>query len=81
MSGVSQIKILSSWVKWYIVTTDSSLILGRHIRETLADVASGAQTLEYYASLATTSVDQHIKLQNGSFAYVTKEPYGVVGGW
>lgn len=50
------------------------------MKEIHGDIAFSARSLEYYAALVTTSVDQHIKLQNGSFAYVTKEPYGVVGG-
>lgn len=56
------------------------IFLGRTLKEIHGDIAFSARSLEYYAALVTTSVDQHIKLQNGSFAYVTKEPYGVVGG-
>ena len=44
------------------------------------DVAGAIESLEYYASLAMTSTGDHVRLENGDFAYVTKEPYGIVGG-
>ena len=55
-------------------------ITGRCVSELQADVSSAIESLEYYASLATTSVGRHVKLENGDFAYVTKEPYGIVAG-
>ena len=55
-------------------------ITGRCVSELQADVYGAIESLEYYASLATTSVGRHVKLENGEFAYVTKEPYGVVAG-
>jgi acyl-CoA reductase-like NAD-dependent aldehyde dehydrogenase len=44
------------------------------------DISGAIESLEYYASLATTSVGHHVKLEDGNFAYVTKEPYGIVSG-
>ncbi|XP_028394730.1 4-trimethylaminobutyraldehyde dehydrogenase-like [Dendronephthya gigantea] len=64
--------------KWDSVDT------GRCISELQFDVNGAIETLEYYASLATTSTGRYVKLENDNFAYVTKEPYGVVaaiGSW
>ena len=48
--------------------------------ELQGDICGATEALDYYASLATTSVGHHVKLDNGDFAYVTKEPYGIVAG-
>ena len=55
-------------------------ITGSCVSELQADVYGAIESLEYYASLVTTSVGHHVKLENGDFAYVTKEPYGIVAG-
>ena len=36
--------------------------------------------LKYYGGLAPGIVGEHVPMSGGSWAYVTKEPYGVVGG-
>ncbi|KAB7504794.1 4-trimethylaminobutyraldehyde dehydrogenase [Armadillidium nasatum] len=53
---------------------------GKAIWEARIDVSSCADAFEYYGGIAPTLVGQHIPLPNGSFAYVTREPYGVVAG-
>ena len=65
---------------WLKVILLNHGITGRCVSELQADVYGAIESLEYYASLATTSVGRHVKLENGEFAYVTKEPYGVVAG-
>jgi betaine-aldehyde dehydrogenase len=61
-----------------------SLDTGKPLQETLvADAASGADCLEYFAGLITTDTGQHIDL-GGSFAYTRREPLGVcaaIGAW
>ena len=56
------------------------LYIGRCVSELQGDICGAIEALDYYASLATTSVGHHVKLDNGDFAYVTKEPYGIVAG-
>ena len=58
----------------------SQLYIGRCVSELQADVSGAIEALDYYASLATTSVGHYFKLDDGDFAYVTKEPYGIVAG-
>ena len=61
-----------------------SLDTGKPLQETLvADAASGADCLEYFAGLIATDTGQHIDL-GGSFAYTRREPLGVcvgIGAW
>ncbi len=62
-----------------------TLDTGKALQETLvADAASGADCLDYFASIAATGLDgQHIDL-GGSFAYTRREPLGVclgIGAW
>jgi betaine-aldehyde dehydrogenase len=61
-----------------------SLDTGKPLQETLvADAASGADCLEYFAGLVMTDTGQHIDL-GGSFAYTRREPLGVcaaIGAW
>jgi betaine-aldehyde dehydrogenase len=61
-----------------------SLDTGKPLQETLvADAASGADCLEYFAGLIATDAGQHIDL-GGSFAYTRREPLGVcvgIGAW
>jgi betaine-aldehyde dehydrogenase len=61
-----------------------SLDTGKPLQETLvADAASGADCLEYFAGLITTDTGQYIDL-GGSFAYTRREPLGVcaaIGAW
>eukprot|EP00095_Tigriopus_kingsejongensis_P001600 snap_masked-scaffold317_size209118-processed-gene-1.1 protein:Tk01600 transcript:snap_masked-scaffold317_size209118-processed-gene-1.1-mRNA-1 annotation:"aldehyde dehydrogenase family 9 member a1-a-like" len=53
---------------------------GKPIWEARADMDSVIGCLEYYGGLAGSMSGQHVKMPNGSFAMVTREPYGVVGG-
>ncbi|WP_298960295.1 betaine-aldehyde dehydrogenase [uncultured Roseibium sp.] len=61
-----------------------TLDTGKPLQETLvADVASGADCLEYYGGLAATLTGEHIEL-GGSFAYTKREPLGIcfgIGAW
>ncbi|MEM9058418.1 MAG: betaine-aldehyde dehydrogenase, partial [Pseudomonadota bacterium] len=62
-----------------------TLDTGKPLQETLvADAASGADCLEYFAGIAATALDgRHIDL-GGSFAYTRREPLGVclgIGAW
>ena len=36
--------------------------------------------LDYYGGMAASLTGQHVKMGGGSWAYVTREPLGVVGG-
>ena len=61
-----------------------SLDTGKPLQETLvADAASGADCLEYFAGLIAADTGQHIDL-GSSFAYTRREPLGVcvgIGAW
>jgi betaine-aldehyde dehydrogenase len=61
-----------------------SLDTGKPLQETLvADAASGADCLEYFAGLVSTDTGQYIDL-GSSFAYTRREPLGVcvgIGAW
>ena len=65
-----------------------TLDTGKAIQETLvADAASGADCLEYFANLIATDTTEHIPLGGApgdSFAYTRREPLGVcvgIGAW
>jgi betaine-aldehyde dehydrogenase len=54
---------------------------GKPIQETLVvDVISGADCLEYFASLAQSLSGEHIDLGTQAFGYTRREPLGVVAG-
>ncbi len=54
---------------------------GKPIQETrVVDVASGADCLEYFASLAQVVSGEHIDLGPAAFGYTRREPLGVVAG-
>lgn len=53
---------------------------GKPIWEARSDIETVASCLEYYGGLAPGVVGEHVPLAGGSWAYVTKEPLGVVGG-
>jgi betaine-aldehyde dehydrogenase len=54
---------------------------GKPIQETrVVDVVSGAECLEYFASLAASLSGEHIDLGPQAFGYTRREPLGVVGG-
>ncbi len=54
---------------------------GKPIQETLVvDVISGADCLEYFASLAQSLSGEHIDLGPQAFGYTRREPLGVVAG-
>jgi betaine-aldehyde dehydrogenase len=54
---------------------------GKPIQETLVvDVISGAECLEYFASLAQSLSGEHIDLGPQAFGYTRREPLGVVAG-
>ncbi len=53
---------------------------GKPIWEARADLYTVTSSLEYYGGVAQAITGQHVKLANGSFAYVSREPFGVVGG-
>ncbi len=54
---------------------------GKPIQETsVVDVASGADCIEYFASLAQSVSGEHIDLGKQAFGYTRREPLGVVAG-
>ncbi len=54
---------------------------GKPIQETLVvDVISGAECLEYFASLAQSLAGEHVDLGPQAFGYTRREPLGVVAG-
>jgi betaine-aldehyde dehydrogenase len=54
---------------------------GKPIQETLVvDVISGADCLEYFASLAQSLSGEHVDLGSQAFGYTRREPLGVVAG-
>jgi betaine-aldehyde dehydrogenase len=54
---------------------------GKPIRETrVVDVVSGAECLEYFASLAQSLSGEHLDLGSQAFGYTRREPLGVVAG-
>merc|ERR1719264_1302489 len=53
---------------------------GKPIWEARMDLETVIASLEYYGGMASSIVGQHVKMPCGSFAMVTREPYGVVGG-
>jgi len=54
---------------------------GKPIQETaVVDVISGADCLEYFASLAQSLAGEHIDLGPQAFGYTRREPLGVVAG-
>jgi aldehyde dehydrogenase family 9 protein A1 len=53
---------------------------GKPIWEARMDMDTVIGCLEYYGGIASSIVGQHVKLPNGSFAIVSKDPLGVVGG-
>ncbi|MGD0492579.1 MAG: betaine-aldehyde dehydrogenase [Steroidobacteraceae bacterium] len=54
---------------------------GKPIQETLVvDVVSGAECLEYFASLAQSLSGEHVDLGPQAFGYTRREPLGVVAG-
>jgi betaine-aldehyde dehydrogenase len=54
---------------------------GKPIQETRAvDVVSGAECLEYFASLAQSLSGEHLDLGSQAFGYTRREPLGVVAG-
>ena len=44
------------------------------------DMETVISNLEFYGGVAPSLYGQHAKLPDGSFAMITKEPLGVVGG-
>ncbi|TRY77981.1 hypothetical protein TCAL_13805 [Tigriopus californicus] len=53
---------------------------GKPIWEARLDMETVIGSLEYYGALAASFNGQHVRMPDGSFALVTREPYGVVGG-
>ena len=53
---------------------------GKPIWESRMDLSGVADSWEYFGGLASSISGQHIKLAGGSWAYVSREPLGVVGG-
>ncbi len=53
---------------------------GKPIWEARVDMDTVIASLEYYGGLAPAILGQHVRFPGGSFAYVSREPYGVVGG-
>ena len=52
---------------------------GKPIWESRMDVSGVADCWEYFGGLASSIVGQHVKLGGGTWAYVSREPLGVVG--
>ncbi|MDD7909071.1 betaine-aldehyde dehydrogenase [Pseudovibrio exalbescens] len=61
-----------------------TLDTGKPLQETLvADAASGAEALAYFAGIAATENGEHINL-GGAFAFTKREPLGIclgIGAW
>jgi aldehyde dehydrogenase (NAD+) len=57
----------------------SSLEVGKPIEHARADIDSGLDFFEYYASVAVGQEGEQIPLGEDSHAYVRQEPYGVAG--
>ena len=53
---------------------------GKPIWEARMDLDTVIGSLEFYGGVAPSIFGQHAKLPNGSFAIVSKDPLGVVGG-
>jgi len=53
---------------------------GKPIWESRMDLDTVTGSLEYYGGMAASIVGQHVKMAGGSWAYVSKEPLGVIGG-
>ena len=54
---------------------------GKPIQETrVVDVISGAECLEYFASLAQSASGEHIDLGPAAFGYTRREPIGIAAG-
>jgi len=53
---------------------------GKPIWEARMDVSGVADCWEYFGGLASSINGQHVKLAGGSWAYVSREPVGLVGG-
>ncbi len=54
---------------------------GKPIQETqVVDVISGADSLEYFGSLAASIAGEHLDLGPSAFGYTRREPLGVVAG-
>ncbi|MDJ0771800.1 MAG: betaine-aldehyde dehydrogenase [Ilumatobacter sp.] len=65
-----------------------TLDTGKALQETLVvDPTSGAESLEFFGSLAATATGRYIELEGaagGSFAYTRREPLGIcvgIGAW
>ena len=52
---------------------------GKPIWEARMDLDTVIGSLEYYGGYAPALHGQHVKLANGSFAMVSKDPLGVIG--
>ena len=53
---------------------------GKPIWEARMDLDTVISCLEFYGGVAPSINGQHVKLPGGSFAMITKDPLGVVGG-
>ena len=53
---------------------------GKPIWEARMDIDTVTASLEFYGGIAASIVGQHVKLADGSFAIISKDPLGVVGG-
>jgi len=53
---------------------------GKPIWESRMDLDTVTGCLDYYGGMAASLTGQHVKMGGGSWAYVTREPLGVVGG-
>ncbi len=71
----------------HALSVTETLDTGKPLQETLvADAASGADCLEYFAAQAATLVGEHIPFSghDGDFAYTRREPLGIcvgIGAW
>lgn len=53
---------------------------GKPIWEARMDLDTVISSLEFFGGVAPSIYGQHVKLPNGSFAIISKDPLGVVGG-
>jgi betaine-aldehyde dehydrogenase len=86
MSGAERAKILRRTAEILRARNDELAELesrdtGKPIQETrVVDVVSGADCLEYFASLAQSLSGEHLDLGTRAFGYTRREPLGVVAG-
>jgi len=85
MSGLDRGRLLTEAARLLRLHLEDLAIMdvvdnGKPIWEARVDMETVIGCLEYYGGLAPAILGQHAPYPGGSFAYVVREPYGVVGG-